>query len=380
MIDSNLFYAQFTINKKWFVNHPNNKKIVVTSSLMKFSGQCYLWGAEKYAIKICNSLSKQYEVHLFQQPGNFLQLKDVIVHGDMFSYFSRENFNKVAREIFLIKPFCIFCNAGGGQQVIFWSIISKMTNVPIVMFFHNEPLYIKNTLTKMYGLEYLINKKMFNNLDDLYDLLLRECDVLGFLLPQYVDEKYKNKSYVFYNCIDIPNNVDVETKRNNILYVGRINSKIKRTNLLLDVIKNTTYQCDIVGHNYEMDGFIDIEPYKKYNNLHFYGYQNDVTSFYRTANVLVIPSIVEGLPTVALEAMSYGVPIIGYKECKSMNDIIINGYNGWLVDNDLLKVINNNIDNITKTIRLQCIQESKKYGMDVIMNKIKNAIERTMDK
>lgn len=374
-IKNDLLYAQFTLNKKWFVQNRDENKIIVTCNIMKNEGEQYLWGAEKYTIKICKSLSKKYEVHLFQQPGNFLNLKNIIVHSDMITYFSRGYMNKVARTVFQIKPRCIFCNAGGGQQVIFWSIISKMTNVPIIMFFHNEPKYIKNTFSKMQGLEYLFFQKALKDKELLYDMMLESCDRLGFLLPQYVSEKYKDKSYVFYNCIEIPDNIEINKKRSNILYVGRINRDIKRTQLLLDYIKDTYYECDVVGYNYANDGFLDISEYFKFDNIHFHGYQKNVEPFYRNAHVLVIPSIIEGLPTVALEAMSFGTPVIGYKECKSMNDIVIDGYNGWLVTDDLPASIRNSFCKDIVNIRKNCIKESKKYSIENIMMKIYKCIE-----
>lgn len=372
---SDLLYAQFTLDKKWFVENRGSNKIVVTCNIMKNEGEQYLWGAEKYTIKICKALSDKYEIHLFQQPGNFLGLEKVIVHSDMFTYFSRGYMNKVARTIFQIKPRCIFCNAGGGQQVIFWSIISKMTNVPIIMFFHNEPKYIKDTFDKIQGLEYLFFTKLLSDKDSLYNTLLESCDRLAFLLPQYIEKKYAYKSFVFYNCIDLPKKVDVKTNRNRILYVGRMNRNIKRTQLLLDYIKDTSYECDVVGFNYANDGFLDINPYKQYSNIHFYGYQENVEPFYRQAHILVIPSIIEGLPTVALEAMSYGVPVVGYKACKSMSDIVIEGYNGWLVRDSLPASVSESFCGNIVDIRKNCIKESKRYSIENIMQEIEKCIE-----
>ena len=89
----------------------------------------------------------------------------------------------------------------------------------------------------------------------------------------------------------------------------------------------------------------------------------------------MIPSIIEGLPTVALEAMSFGTPVIGYKDCKSMNDIVIDGYNGWLVTDDLPASICNSFCKDIVNIRKNCIKESKKYSIENIMMKIYKCIE-----
>jgi glycosyltransferase involved in cell wall biosynthesis len=43
------------------------------------------------------------------------------------------------------------------------------------------------------------------------------------------------------------------------------------------------------------------------------GFQQDVSPWMRSARVLVVPSLWnEGCPTAVLEAMSYGVPVVGY--------------------------------------------------------------------
>lgn len=47
---------------------------------------------------------------------------------------------------------------------------------------------------------------------------------------------------------------------------------------------------------------------KESENIDYLGRQNDISKFLTTADVLVLPSKAEGLPTVVLEAMQYGVP------------------------------------------------------------------------
>lgn len=68
---------------------------------------------------------------------------------------------------------------------------------------------------------------------------------------------------------------------------------------------------------------IEIENYLKW-----YGYQKDIKSFYKNADIIVLPSYREGLPTSLIEACAIGRPIvttnaIGCKECV---DEGLNGY------------------------------------------------------
>ena len=60
------------------------------------------------------------------------------------------------------------------------------------------------------------------------------------------------------------------------------------------------------------------------------GYQADVSAYYSIFDIFVFPSGYEGMPNSILEAMSIGLPVIGY-DVSGVNDIIKNGINGVLV-------------------------------------------------
>ena len=49
-------------------------------------------------------------------------------------------------------------------------------------------------------------------------------------------------------------------------------------------------------------------------------------------DIFVFPSAYEGFGLTMAEAMSMGVPAIGYKNCVAVNEIIHDGENGFLAD------------------------------------------------
>jgi glycosyltransferase involved in cell wall biosynthesis len=66
-------------------------------------------------------------------------------------------------------------------------------------------------------------------------------------------------------------------------------------------------------------------------NVWWAGYQENPGPFYKIFDLLVIPTTAtEGLPMVALEAMSCGVPVIG-SDVRGITEIVRHGYNGYLV-------------------------------------------------
>jgi len=60
------------------------------------------------------------------------------------------------------------------------------------------------------------------------------------------------------------------------------------------------------------------------------GYRPDVLSIMTRAAALVLPSLIEGLPAVILEAMHNGIPVIAY-DVGGISEVVKPGETGWLV-------------------------------------------------
>lgn len=95
---------------------------------------------------------------------------------------------------------------------------------------------------------------------------------------------------------------------------------------------------------------------------------------YLDSSIFLLSSRYEGLPMVLLEAMSYGLPPISYS-CKcGPRDIIFDGYNGYLIDennivafaNKIIKLIENN--NLRKQIGENAHKSIVKYSEQNIIN------------
>ena len=56
----------------------------------------------------------------------------------------------------------------------------------------------------------------------------------------------------------------------------------------------------------------------------------ELPDFYRQMDVFVLPSLIEGFPQTALEAMACGVPVI-VSENTFGSDVVVDGYNGYVV-------------------------------------------------
>ena len=66
------------------------------------------------------------------------------------------------------------------------------------------------------------------------------------------------------------------------------------------------------------------------SNIHWLGMRNDIPALLQTADVLVLPSLWEGMPNVVLEAMAANRPVIA-TSVEGTNELVVPGETGWLV-------------------------------------------------
>lgn len=75
-----------------------------------------------------------------------------------------------------------------------------------------------------------------------------------------------------------------------------------------------------------------IETYQL-KRVQWIGYQMSIPHIDR-ARILCLTSVIEGLPTVFIEAMDLGVIPIGFNSFQSIYDIIDHGKNGFIIPNN----------------------------------------------
>jgi len=67
-----------------------------------------------------------------------------------------------------------------------------------------------------------------------------------------------------------------------------------------------------------------------HETIHFTGYRRDIDHVYSAIDLLVLPSLSEGLPMVALEAMAHGIAVVGTR-VGGVPEVIADGLSGLLV-------------------------------------------------
>jgi glycosyltransferase involved in cell wall biosynthesis len=202
---------------------------------------------------------------------------------------------------------------------------------------------------------------------------------------EYSNVKDLSKVEIIPNPITIsPNQLKKDEKEKKIIYVGRLESKVKHVERILsvweDVYKNfQEWSLLIIGDGPEKE---NLEAYCVANNIErvlFTGFC-DPEPYYESASILLLTSDYEGFPLVLIEAMSYGVIPVVYNSFLSLKDIVCNNKNGITcekgkLDNfdkiemsqKLASLMNN--DFRLKILSKNAIDTSKEYSTDIIYEK-----------
>ena len=132
--------------------------------------------------------------------------------------------------------------------------------------------------------------------------------------------------------------------------------------------------------------FESMQNFIKENNLkniEFCGTTNDIESKLRESSVFAFPSAFEGFPLALTEAMSMGLPSIGFKSCPAVNDLIKDGNNGILCD-DTVEALSHGLAELMddaekrKLYGAQAREDMKEYTPEKIWNRWKELIDETV--
>lgn len=167
---------------------------------------------------------------------------------------------------------------------------------------------------------------------------LTNCD--KHLWIKNLGEKIESKIKVIPNPTPFENKVNVPRLSNKkILAIGRLTHQ-KGFDLLINAWSKIQDSClgwtlVIVGDGEDRG---KIEDLIKSNNLSktviLKPFQNDVENLYETCSFYCLSSRYEGFGMVLIEAQSFGIPLISFDCTAGPNEIITDGWNGYLAKKD----------------------------------------------
>ena len=171
-------------------------------------------------------------------------------------------------------------------------------------------------------------------------------------------------------------------KVENISFIGRFTDQ-KGIKILLEAIKNdkNEFKFNIYGEG-ELENYID-EYINKNNltNVKLHGYSNNVVEVFEQSDIVVAPSIDEGLPYVLIEAVNCGLPIIS-TEVGGIPEIVYNLENGLLIESNSSSKLNEALDKIRKLdvrkLSKKSIEISKKFSIETMIEEIEQVYDEVL--
>lgn len=121
------------------------------------------------------------------------------------------------------------------------------------------------------------------------------------------------------------------------------------------------------------------------NQVEFLGYRNDIKELMSEAEIYVLPSRHEGLPMVLIEAMSQGMACIAYDCVSGPSDIINDGINGILVENQNKEAMTTRLnelivnEDLRQSLRNNSLKSLDKFTMDNVGNKWMRLFNELLD-
>ena len=149
------------------------------------------------------------------------------------------------------------------------------------------------------------------------------------VLPIFVDiEKIKST----------PANFDVRKKYPQFSFIIMTASRLEKEKnivLAIEIMKDLTrihpkIGMVIIGEGREKKKLKNlVAEYNLGENIIFEGWQNDLISYYKTANVFLSASLYEGYGLTIIEALACGCPVVS-ADVGIANEMIIDGENGFV--------------------------------------------------
>lgn len=212
------------------------------------------------------------------------------------------------------------------------------------------------------------------------DLLVLLCKGAYDIIRPFIGDNF-NKCLVLPNPIMHPKELNLKTIHHRMLFVGRV-SNDKGVYDLINIWKYISdkypyYELIIAG---DFENEIVRNQVVALKSVQVLGFFENMDSLYSKVDILLHTSFFEGLPMSILESISHGVVPISFDCPTGPSDIIINGYNGFLIPNRDCQTFCSSIDYLLNSeltllnMKSNAFNSSLMYDINTITNRWVNEV------
>lgn len=326
-------------------------------------------GGERVFSQVIRGLNKErFGVFVASNPGGTFEKKltEVGIKIDPLDMTSRYNLGTISQLKKIIKTKDVqIVHSQGGRADFFARIAARIANVPII---------ISSVAMLVEGYDVsILRKGLYVLIDRWTERWVNKFIVLSEALRRALIERHKippEKIVRIYNGIELkeynPDLKEVRSKKlevrrelglkNDVPVIGAIGRLVWQKGFeyliqaipkVIEVFPETRFL--IVGEGPLKDKLkVKSEKLKVKDNIIFTGFRSDIKEILASIDLLVMPSLLEGLPMVLLEGMAMAKPIVATR-IDGVTEVLENGKMGLLVPaknphalaEAILKVLNN---------------------------------------
>lgn len=265
-------------------------------------------------------------------------------------------------------------------------LAKKLFNTPYIVYCHGSDVYLPWKFKK------IISKLVLENAEVvvvLTESMKKEIELFGFNIRNIsiISNGINLKEFDNLSKIDIRMELKIKENEKVIIFVGslKVVKGIKYLIEAMNIIRKRGIEVKLllIGDGEQKKELeILVEKLNLKENVDFIGRidNKEIPKYMIASDILVLPSLSEGLPVVILEAMASGLPILATK-VGGLHEIIENNENGFLVEpknseqivEKILYLFSN--DGIKKSIFFNNKEKAKNYSWDLVIEELVKVYE-----
>jgi glycosyltransferase involved in cell wall biosynthesis len=307
----------------------------------------------------------------------FSKQKARTVNNDAAERFLLQNLKQAVEEV---KPDVIVAFQPAASKLL---LCDLQLDIPVITMSHGDP------------------EDYFHIYPEKEIPALEKSAVCQVLLPSFAQHIHNHlpqaRTVVIGNAItryEEQADLDKVKDRYTIVSVGRLTKNHKRPHLLIEAFARLAdrypeWQAELWG-DVDQRAFYEelklmIKSKKLQDRVFLRGTSNKIPKILQQSDIFAFPSAYEGFGLALGEAMSMGLPAVGYKSCSAVNELIRDGVNGFLCEDgpgDLAAKLERLMGDRELRVRMgQAARESmKQYAPEIIWSAWENLLETTAAK